>query len=157
MKEFNHNIVIEFDYKGRRIRQKINAKDIKQRREGRVWTNWTYSFTRDGIKFTVFGSIDEDGDFRTSGPVDAKGHCAVFFVMTGVETIDDVNIVAVDEGISRRSVYITVRLDYDCDENMDESESAEEVVSQVDYTFSSPIGCPAVITGTEICGINELS
>ncbi len=155
MKEFNHNIVIEFDYQGRRIRQKIDAKDIKQHRKGRFWTNWTYSFTRDGVKFTVFGSIDKDGDFRTSGPVDAKGHCSVFFVMTEMDTIDDIDIVAVDAHISRRSVYVTVRLDYECDDGMDGNESAQEVVSQADYEFRSPFCSPVIITGSEICEINQ--
>ena len=157
MKEFKHNIVIEFDYNGKRIRQRIEAKDIKQHRVGRIWTNWTCDFTQDGIKFTVYGSIDEDGDFRTSGSIDTKGHCSAFYVMAGRHSIDDIDIVAVDENICSRCVYITVRLDYDCDESLNEMETAQEVVSEANYIFRSPHGSELVITGSEICGINEES
>ncbi|MBR2093835.1 MAG: hypothetical protein IJ904_07370, partial [Candidatus Methanomethylophilaceae archaeon] len=83
MKEFKHNLVIEFTHNGERIRHRIDVKNITCRRKKRVWYSWDYSFMHKGVKYTVYGSIDSDGDIRTDGAIDEYGHMARFYVTAG--------------------------------------------------------------------------
>jgi len=55
--------------------------------------------------------------------------------------------------MNQKSIYITVRIDLESNDEITE-EMVQDVVSELDYEFSSGIGGVPVI-GTEICGINE--
>ena len=155
MKEFKHNLVIEFTHNGERIRHRIDVKNITCRRKRRIWYSWDHSFMHKGVKYTVYGSIDSDGDPRTDGPINDYGIMAFFYVQTGHEHIDDVDVVATDEGIERGSVYITVRLDFEYDAKESKEAAAQELVSEVDYEFQSDDRSLPCVVATEICGIND--
>ena len=159
MKEFNHNFVIEFSHNGERIRHRVEVKNVTCHRKRGVWLNWDYRFVHNGVKYTVNGSIDSDGDIRTDGAIDKYGHMARFYVTAGRgEVIDDIDIVATDEDVLQGSVFITVRLDFEYTRQYSEKEAAEEILEDVNYDFRSP-GWPGArlprVISTEICGINE--
>ena len=58
--------------------------------------------------------------------------------------------------MATRAVYITVRLNL---ENPTAGtipeEEVNDLISEMDYDFTPPEGCPLTITDTEICGRND--
>ena len=75
--EFTSDFRIRFRHKGLEITRKISLNKIVIDID-----TWFYYFDipKLGAHFEVWGSVDEDGNVRTSGPVDSDGHCAAFAV-----------------------------------------------------------------------------
>ncbi len=156
MKEFTQNIVIGFDYKGRRIRQRIDAELIRKNKANHTWA---FHFRSGPDGFTVFGDLDTDGNPRTSGTIDENGRCCRFFVQpvspTDNDFIDDIDIEATDIPMHSATAYITVRLDFEYEEGQDLPELKQEFVSQLNYAFDAPADLKVRLTGTEICDIDD--
>lgn len=156
MKEFSDNIIIGFDFKGRRIRQRIDAARVVVNADTRVWA---FQFKRDQDQFIAFGSIDEDGDFRTSGPIDKKGTCSVFYVevlsLTDDNIIDEIDVETVDVRMIPETAYITVRVDFEYEEDADLQEVRQEIANAIARGLPLPDGSAVRNVSTDVCGINE--
>lgn len=156
MKEFKDNIVIRFRSDGKTIRQRIDADKVNRDTEKR---RWTFLFWRDGIRYRVTGAIDADGDLRSRGPLDSDGNMAVLTVETtvpGAKHITGFEIVATDVPMAAGRMYVTLQIDYEREEDEDDGEVRQSIMSETDYGFSVGSHLPFRITGTEILGENLL-
>ena len=96
--EFASYIVIGFNYNGKRYKHKVEKSEIDK--ETYEYT-WTYYFDEDGLRFEVWGGLDEDGEPTTDGE-DKYGHCTPFAVNvyeidedgegTQLEQIDEIDV-----------------------------------------------------------------
>lgn len=57
--------------------------------------------------------------------------------------------------MATKAVYITVRLDLESSAAVISDEEVQDLICEMDYTFTAPEGCGITITDTEICGLNE--
>lgn len=155
MKEFNKNFVIEFRHEGKTLRERIDLDAVKRYPEVNYWT---YEFWKEKTRFRVMGSLDADGDVRTSGTIDREGHAAAFWMQTSTPmqenvTIENVDIVETDVPAKLSgTMYVSVRIDFEYDDGQDEGQVRQDIMSDSDYGFKAPEGVPFAITDTTICG-----
>ena len=58
--------------------------------------------------------------------------------------------------MASKAVYITVRLDLEHPEaDSISDDEVQELIDEMDYTFTAPEGSDMTITDTEICGVND--
>ena len=95
--EFVKYISISFFYNGKRYSHRIEKSDIQI---DEPVDTWFYYFDEDGLRFEVWGGLDEDGEPVTGG-TDKYGHCTPFAVNvyqiedgegTQLEQINDVDV-----------------------------------------------------------------
>ena len=91
--EFASYIVIGFNYNGKRYKHKVEKSEIDK--ETYEYT-WTYYFDEDGLRFEVWGGLDENGEPAT-GSVDKRIPFAVNVYEIDVEDGEGTQLEQIDE------------------------------------------------------------
>lgn len=91
--EFANYIVIGFNYNGKRYNHKVEKSEIdKETYED----TWTYYFDEDGLRFEVWGGLDEDGEPATGGDECIPFAVNIYEIVDGegtqLEQIDEVDV-----------------------------------------------------------------
>ena len=83
MKECKNWFRIAFELEGKRIEQQVDINS-KMFTMGKPLGHWFFSFWVKDLLIDVFGSVDSDGNVRTSGDI-GDGQCSAF----GIDVYDD--------------------------------------------------------------------
>ena len=83
MKECKNWFRIAFELEGKRIEQQVDLNS-KMFTKGTPYEHWHFYFWVKDMLIDLFGSVDEDGDVRTSGALN-DGKCSAF----GIDVYDD--------------------------------------------------------------------
>lgn len=158
MQEFKQDFTVSFSFDGTKIIEFVSLGKLK-----RFMNRWSHSFrSSDGrIRFVLFGTIDADGDIRTSGPCtmkDGSSRLAQFGVEVYAQRvqnigngihigyIDDVDVIEVDSMKTTRDEIASVLNDMflACADGVTEAQELtdavlEDVLSEVMQTSGE---CP---------------